>query len=103
MVTSSNSTSIGVAFIKAPNDSLFGKVFLNNMDSNSFSSDTKKQISLIILNGRTAIFQTHSAMVAEQEYTNCQVYKNSKENFAKNFILLSLILDREGLVQQIWI
>lgn len=88
MVTSSNSTSIGAAFIKAPNDSLFGKVFLNNMDSNSFSSDTKKQISLTILNGRTAIFQMHTAIVAEQEYTNCQVNKNSKDNFCKNFMLL---------------
>ena len=103
MLTSSNSTPLGAAFTKAPNDSLFGKVFRNNMDSNSFSSDTNKQISLTILNGRTAIFQTHSAMVAEQEYTNCQIYKNSKENFAKNFILLSFILDREGLAQQIWI
>ena len=91
MVTSSNSTSIGASFTKAPNDSLFGKVFRNNMDSNSFSSDTNKQISLTILNGRTAIFQMHTAIVAEQEYTNCQVYKNSKKNFCKNFILLQSI------------
>ena len=83
MLTSSNSTSIGATFMKAPNDSLFGKVFRNNMDSNSFSSDTNKQISLTILNGRTAIFQMHTAIVAEQEYTNCQVNKNSKENFVR--------------------
>ena len=99
MVTSSNSTSTGAAFTKAPNDSLFGKVFLNNMDSNSFSSDTKKQISLTILNSRTALFRPDSGIVTEQEYKNCQVNRNSKDNFCKNFMLLqnNLILDREGL------
>ena len=38
MVTASNTSSVGAAFTKAPNDSAFGKVFLNNMDSNSFTS-----------------------------------------------------------------
>ena len=99
MVTSSNSTSTGAAFTKAPNDSLFGKVFLNNMDSNSFSSDTKKQISLTILNSQTALFRPDSGIVTEQEYKNCQVNRNSKVILCKNFMLLqnNLILDREGL------
>ena len=99
MLTSSNSAAIGAAFTKAPNDSLFGKVFLNNMDSNSFSSDTKKQISLTISKSQTAIFKLDNAIVVEQEYKNCQVNRNSKENLCKNFMLLrkNLILDREGL------
>ena len=98
MVTTSNTSSVGAAFTKAPNDSAFGKVFLNNMDRNSFTSDTKKQIALIILNSKTAIFNIHSALVAEQEYKNCQVNKKPKFIFYKNFIVQSnLILDREGL------
>ena len=95
MLTSSNSTPLGAAFTKAPNESLFGKVFLNNMDSNSFSSDTKKQISLTILKSQTAIFKLDNAIVVEQEYKNCQVNRNSKDNFCKNFMILqnNLILD----------
>ena len=89
MVTASNTSSVGAAFTKAPNDSAFGKVFLNNMDSNSFTSDTKKQIVLIILNSKTAIFNIDSALAAEQEYTNCQVNKNLKDIFYKNFIVQS--------------
>ena len=78
MVTASNTSSVGATFTKAPNDSAFGKVFHNNMDRNSFTSDTKAQIALIILNSKTAIFNIHSALVVEQEYTNCKVNKNSR-------------------------
>ena len=31
MVTAPNTTALGAYFIKAPNDSAFGKVFLNNI------------------------------------------------------------------------
>ena len=73
MVTASNTTTIAAALTNAPNDSAFQKVFVNNMDANSFSGDTKKQIALMILNGKTAFFNDHSEMVAQQEYSNCQV------------------------------
>ena len=87
MVTASNTSSVGAAFTKAPNHSTFRKVFLNNMDWNSFTSDTKKQIAMINLNSKTAIFNVHSALVAEQEYTNCQVNKIFLQNVSSmNFI-----------------
>ena len=98
MLTNSNMGAIGAAFTKAPKDSVFGKVFRNNMDMNSFSSDTKKQIALMISNSKTAMFYSHSAVVAEQEYTNCQVKINSKHMSSyKNIIAQNnLSLDRES-------
>ena len=87
MITGSNMSSDGATFTKAPNDSAFGKVFLNNMDRNSFSSDTKNQIALMISNSKTAMFYSHSAVVFEQEYANCQVNMNSKfKSSFKNII-----------------
>ena len=99
MVTTSNTTTIGAMFTNAPNDSAFGRVFLNNTDENSFNSDTKKQIALMISNSKTAMFYSHSAVVAEQEYTNCQVKINSKHMSSyKNIIAQNnLSLDRESL------
>ena len=78
MVTGPINAMQGVAFTNAPYDSTFGKVFQNNMDRNSFSSDTKNQIALMISNSKTAMFYSHSAVVFEQEYANCQVNTNSK-------------------------
>ena len=75
MVTRPNTTISGAAFTNAPNDSAFGKVFLNNMDRNSFSWDTKKQIALVISNNKTAMFDIHSTISETQEYRNCQVSK----------------------------
>ena len=87
MLTDSNMGAIGAAFTKAPKDSVFGKVFNNNMDRNSFSSDTKNQIALMISNSKTAMFYSHSAVVFEQEYANCQVNMNSKfKSSFKNII-----------------
>ena len=78
MLTDSNMGAIGAAFTKAPKDSVFGKVFHNNMDMNSFNSDTKNQIALMISNSKIAMFYSHSAVVFEQEYKNCQVNIDSK-------------------------
>ena len=75
MVTASNTTVIGATFTKSPKDSAFGKVFLNNMDKNSFSADTKNQIASMISNRKTAFFSTHSAISRRQEYINCMVSK----------------------------
>ena len=79
MVTSQKNGAIGDAFIKAPNDSAFGKVFLNNMDWNSFmdpiSYNTKKQIAMMILNGKTALFDIHTRISESQEFRNCLVSK----------------------------
>ena len=98
MVTAPKTSSTGAAFTKAPNDSAFGKVFLNNMDENSFSIDTKRQIALMILNSKTAFFNDHTEVVAQQEYSNCQV-KKIKIVSSKKFIdYRNIILDREGLV-----
>ena len=80
MVTGPTTFVQGAAFIKAPNDSSFGKVFLNNMNWDSFSSDTEKntidaQIALMISNGKTAIFHVYEKLSETQEYRNCQVSK----------------------------
>ena len=80
MVTAPNTTALGVYFIKAPNDSAFEKVFLNNMDRNSFSVDMEistleKQLALMISNGDTAIFHAHQKISEMQKYKNCKVSK----------------------------
>ena len=79
MVTGPTTTMQGVAFTKAHNDSAFGKVFLNNMDWNSFmdpiSYNTKKQIAMMILNGKTALFDIHTRISESREYRNCLVSK----------------------------
>ena len=75
MLTVGSIGAIGSLFTKASNLSAFGKVFLNNMDRNSFSFDTKKQIARMILNSKTAFFNDHNEIVAQKEYINCQVKK----------------------------
>ena len=81
MVTEPKTNAIGAAFTKAPNDSAFGKVFLNNMDSNSFGNDmeastVEKQIAFMISNSKTAIFYFHGKISGTQAYKNCHVSKN---------------------------
>ena len=69
-------TALGDTFIKAPMDSAFGKVFMNNMDKeDSFSSDSKNQIELMISNSKTAMFNVHNVISEIQEYRNCLVSK----------------------------
>ena len=76
MLTGPKSNAIGAAFLKAPKDSPFHKVFLNNMVENiSFNSDIKKQIALTISKTETAFYYGHSLTMAKQEYKNCQVCK----------------------------
>ena len=78
MLTGPKSNAIGAAFLKAPKDSPFHKVFLNNMVENiSFKSDIKKQIALTISKTETAFYYGHSLTMAKQEYKNCQVCKYS--------------------------
>ena len=78
MVTGPTTTLQGAAFTKASNDSAFGKVFLNNMDRNSFSSDMEKNameklIALMVSNSKTAIFHFAGAISQTQQYKKCQV------------------------------
>ena len=67
--------AIGATFIKAPKDSAYGKVFLNNMDKEDSFSDTKNQIQLMISNSKTAMFNAHNVISEIQEYRNCLVSK----------------------------
>ncbi len=73
MVTHKNSSVFGAAFIKAPNDSDFGKVFINNMNEHSFIGNTKEQIATMISNSKTAMFNSHNSVSEGQEYRNCEV------------------------------
>ena len=77
MVTNQNTSATGASFTQAPNDSAFHKVLLNNMDENSFrtNSGPENQITLMISNSRTALFDTHSKISAVPEYRNCSVSK----------------------------
>ena len=97
MITAPNTSATGAYFTKAPNGSAFRKVFLNNMDENSFRtnsdhSDSKNQISLMISNSRTALFDTHGRISAVPEYRNCSVskiiidYGLISSDFIKRFI-----------------
>ena len=76
MLTAANTTRGAQTFMKAPNNTAFGKVFLNNMDKNSFSADTKNQIASMISNRKTALYSTHSTISRRQEYINCLVSEN---------------------------
>ena len=75
MVTAPKTSATGAAFTKAPNDSAFGKVFRNNMDKKSFSSNTKNQIAVMISNSKTAMFEDTGRILEVQEYRNCLVSK----------------------------
>ena len=80
MITAPTTTAQGATFIKAPNDSAFSKVFLNNMDRNSFGVDMErstidKQLAQMISNGKTAIFHIHDILSEMQKYKNCEVSK----------------------------
>ena len=77
MLTAPKTGTIGASFIKAPNDSTYGKVFRNNMDWNSFSnsSNMKNQIATMILNSKTAMFDMHTRISETEEYRNCSVSK----------------------------
>ena len=53
MITAPNTSATGTSFTKAPNGSAFRKVFLNNMDENSFRKNNygfQNQIELMISN-----------------------------------------------------
>ena len=80
MFTAPKTGSIGQRFIKAPNDSAFGKVFHNNMDWNSFiasSAKIKKHIATMVSNShsKTAMFDMPTRISETQEYRNCSVSK----------------------------
>ena len=94
MVTARKTSATGASFTKAPNDSAFHKVLLNNMDDNSFrtNSGPENQILLMISNSRTALFDTHGRISAVPEYRNCSVskiiidYGLISSDFIKRFI-----------------
>ena len=74
MLTSANTTRGAQTFMKAPNNTAFGKIFINNMDRNSFISDKEKRLAMMISNAETAIFgKTYGKIVQMQRYKNCQV------------------------------
>ena len=74
MLTPANTTRGAQTFMKAPNNTAFGKVFLNNMDRNSFIGDKEKRLAMMISNAETAIFgKTYGKIVQMQRYKNCQV------------------------------
>ena len=74
MLTSANTTRGAQTFINAPNNTAFGKVFINNMDRNSFISDKEKRLALMTPNGKKAIFgKTYGKIVQMKEYKNCEV------------------------------
>ena len=73
MLTAANTTRGAQTFIKAPNNTAFGKVFLS-MDRNSFISDKEKRLAMMIQNGKTAIFgKTYGKILQTQKYKNCEV------------------------------
>lgn len=75
MLTGYKTDGTAALFTKASSHNAFGKVYLNNMDENSFSSDSKKQIRQMFSNSKTAFFMDHNEMVAQKEYSNCMVKK----------------------------
>ena len=75
MLTGYKTDGTAALFTKASSHNAFGKVYLNNMDENSFSSDSKKQIRQMFSNSKTAFFMDHNEMIAQKEYRNCMVKK----------------------------
>ena len=81
MLTESNSTQTAASFSTASKESDFGKVFENNMDKKSFSSDFNGQVELIILNSKTAFYTSQMYMADKKEYRNCEVNIKSIKMF----------------------
>ena len=61
------------SFTKVPKESVFGKVFQNNLDKNSFSSNIKRQIELTLKNSQTAFYCNRNYITEAKEYKDCQV------------------------------
>ena len=101
MITAANTTRGAQTFMKAPNNTAFGKVFINNMDRNSFISDKEKRLALMTPNGKKAIFgKTYGKIVQMKEYKNCEVPLKklyvSKIYYSLNE-LCNMFLDRDSL------
>ena len=72
---------MGAAFRQASNDSPYGKVFRNNMDSNSFAKDSEKntidrQIEFMISKSKTVMFYYHESISGTLAYKDCWVSEN---------------------------
>ena len=72
-VTFDNTSTPAALFIKSLPHTGFNKVYRNNMDEESFISDTNDIIQHMFLDAKTAAFLTESAGKSSEEYSNCQV------------------------------
>ena len=72
-MTHDNTTNTAAHFINSLPQSGFNKVYRNNMDEESFISNTNDIIQHMFLDTKTAAFLTESAGKSSEEYSNCQV------------------------------
>ena len=75
LLTGPKSGSLEASFVGAPKESIFGKVFRNNMDKDSINSDIQKMINLAISNSKTTLYISEQLIKNSEEYKNCQVIK----------------------------
>ena len=73
LVTFDNTNTLAALFIKSLPHNGFNKVYRNNMDEESFISNTNDIIQHMFLDTKTAAFLTESAGKSSEEYSNCQV------------------------------
>ena len=89
MLTESNS-AVEASFKTAPKESMFGKVFQNNLDKDSFSSDIKSQIELTIKNSQTAFYCNRNYITETKEYKDCQVSKSIQIFFVIEYLIFKV-------------
>ena len=89
MLTESNS-AVEASFKTAPKESMFGKVFQNNLDKDSFSSDIKSQLELMIKNSQTAFYCNRNYITETKEYKDCQVSKSIQIFFVIRYLIFSV-------------
>ena len=72
MLTTSKETSYGSLFHNAEPDSVFGRIYRNNMDENSFGYNRSNGPHSILSQSKTAFWNTRSQWKS-YEFQNCMV------------------------------
>ena len=72
MLTTSKESSYGSVFHNAEPDSMFGKIYRNNMDENSFGYTRSNGPQKILSKSKTAFWNTRSQWKSN-EFQNCMV------------------------------
>ena len=73
MITNGKGSATAGILTSAPQGSVYNKVFLNNMNEDSYSSKYSKLVETMLSTPRTTMFTVEAGVVTTWEYYNCLV------------------------------